>query len=83
MPLTQVSSHNPSIDYEFFIRRFYVLALHNGYAVYDSLNINSWYWFGCSYYSSELHTGFTGDWGEYGNGTGYMKIYGNKNIYLY
>ncbi|HDQ06352.1 MAG TPA: hypothetical protein ENN36_06505 [Candidatus Bathyarchaeota archaeon] len=83
MPLTQVSSHNPSIDYEFFIQRFYVLALHNGYTVYNSLNVNSWLWFGCSYYSSELHTGFTGDWGDYGNGTGYMKIYGNKNIYLY
>jgi len=83
MPLTQPSSHNPSIDYEFFFIRFYVLALHNGYSVYNSLNIASWTWFGCSYTNSELHTGFTADWPYFGEDAGWMMIYGNPNIYLY
>ena len=82
MPLTQFSSHNPSIDYEFFIRFFYILALHNGYSVYNALNIVSWYWFGCSFSNSELNTGFNATWGE-DSAPGWMKIYGNKNIYLY
>ncbi|WGM90307.1 MAG: hypothetical protein NUK63_04090 [Candidatus Bathyarchaeum tardum] len=85
MPLTQTSSHNPSIDYEFYIRRFYVLALHNGYSVYNSLNIASWNWFGCSYSNSELNTGYTAQWGEDPDDWdgGKMKIYGNDDIYLY
>ena len=83
MPLTQFSSDNPSIDYEFFITLFYILALHQGYSVYDALDIASWYLLGCSYSSSELHTGFTADWPIWGKGKGWMKIYGNKNIHLY
>lgn len=75
--------HNPSIDYEFFLTQFYILALHNGYSVYNSLNIVSWYWFGCSYANSELDNGFTADWPYFDEDEGWMKIYGNQNIYLY
>lgn len=82
MPLTQTSSHNPSVDYEFYIKRFYVLALHNGYSVYNALNTASWNWFGCSYSNCELNTGYTAYW-DAGNGPGKMKIYGNDDIYLY
>ncbi|PVX27656.1 MAG: hypothetical protein CW716_01170 [Candidatus Bathyarchaeum sp.] len=82
MPLTQISSHNPSVDYEFYLKRFYVRALYNGYSVYNALNTASWTWFGCSYSNCELNTGYNATWG--GNtAPGCMKIYGNDDIYLY
>jgi hypothetical protein len=83
MPLTQTSTHNPSVTYYDWILYFIHYALYNHYTIMQALDQASQYCFSLPYYSTELHRRFWATWPYFGSGYGWMKIYGNPGIYLW
>lgn len=89
MPLTQYSSNNTDVPYQYFVMYFSYYAIHENKTIIEALELASRALFGCSYFDTELHKGFTACWEyppEWGNlpscGPGKMVIYGNYNILL-
>jgi hypothetical protein len=91
MPLTQVSEHHSYVTYNYWLIRFVYHATYNHRTVMQALDQASIDYFGISYSETELgrDDGFWADWPEYPGWPempmtkGWMKIYGNPNIYLY
>jgi hypothetical protein len=82
MPLTQISEHNPYVDYEGWLTIVAVRLSYFHDTVIGALNQASDFCFDLGYVETELYTGFNATWGNQ-TGPGKMKIYGNWNIQVW
>jgi hypothetical protein len=86
MPLTQISRHHSYVTYNYWLIRFVYHGTSNHRTIMQSLNQASLDYFGISYSQTELYEGGDGFWAIWpgiGEGRGWMKIYGNPNLYFY
>jgi hypothetical protein len=83
MPLTQVSEHHNWIPYSFWLNMFAYYLTINHCTIEEALDTASQYYFNLDWEDTELYTGFYAVWPGFGSGNGWMKIYGNSNIYVY
>jgi len=92
MPLTQISKHHSYVTYNYWLIRFVYHATYNHLTIMQALDQASIDYFYIPYSETELWEGgdgFEADWHEYPGWPemprtkGWMKIYGNPNIYLY
>ncbi len=66
-----------------WVASFFNYALDSDISVNQALNYASDLWYGCAFSSSQLQTGFTADWWNFGTQSGCtMAVYGNGNIHL-
>ncbi|MEM2969141.1 MAG: hypothetical protein QXJ40_04090 [Candidatus Bathyarchaeia archaeon] len=83
MPLTQKSIHYPYHSYSSWLVYFIYYLTYHHYTIMQSLDYASIECLQRSYYATELDDGFYAIWPGFGNGAGWMKIYGNPNIQVY
>jgi hypothetical protein len=83
MPLNQKSEHHGWLTYGFWLNMFAYYLTINHRTIIQALNDASLYQFNRQWTEMELYTGFTAVWPDFGSGNGWMKVYGNSNMYVY